>query len=304
MDIGNLDVTLHLGFPGSFSSYWQQLGRAGRAGKPSLSVLVCFESPLDQHILRHPEALFHSTPEAVSVSIDNDYILRAHLPCAARERVIGVRRCAYSASSGAAGPLLWPGCDNSGISPYQERAREEERRAAGSGGDTGAGFFPSGHENRPPDHCPAGPGMSNSDDDDSAVFGSGLVEAIRFLVGCGRLQLDENRTNADPTFCYFRCAPALINPQRDVSLRLTDPVSFSVMDVTRGPPETGLKLDTVPYSRAFFELFQGTPTLRGRLPARWHDQYILPSCLHCMRDPNCSQLPVYLFNTNHPTWTT
>ena len=144
--------------------------------------------------------------------------------------------------------------------------------------------------------------MSNIDDD-SAVFGSGLVDAIRFLVGCGRLQLDENRTSTDPTFCYFRCAPALMSPQRGVSLRLTDPVSFSVMDVTRGPPETGLKLDTVPYSRAFFELFQGTPTPRGRC---WHDGMIRtcgPAAWHCMRDPNCSQLPVYLFNTDHPTWT-
>ena len=259
MDIGDLDVTLHLGFPGSFSSYWQQLGRAGRTGEPSLSILVCFESPLDQYIIRHPETLFHSTPEAVSISIDNDYILRAHLPCAARERVIGVRRQTLAASGGAAGPLLWPDCDGSGI-PCQDGAG-----GSGIGAGSGGGFFPSGHENRPPDHCPAVFGMSSSEDD-SAVFGTGLVDAIRFLVGCGRLQLDGNRTRADPEFCYFRCAPSLSSPQMCASLRLIDPVSFSVMDATRGPPETGLKLDTVPYSRAFFELFEGTMSTRGHWP--------------------------------------
>ncbi|CAN0581456.1 unnamed protein product, partial [Ectocarpus sp. 12 AP-2014] len=42
VDIGELDVTLHLGFPGSVSSLRQQAGRAGRGGKDSLAIMVLF----------------------------------------------------------------------------------------------------------------------------------------------------------------------------------------------------------------------------------------------------------------------
>jgi len=52
VDVGNLDVTLHMGFPGAVSSLWQQAGRAGRAGRDSVAILVCFETPVDQHFAR------------------------------------------------------------------------------------------------------------------------------------------------------------------------------------------------------------------------------------------------------------
>jgi ATP-dependent helicase YprA (DUF1998 family) len=38
IDVGALDATLHLGFPGSVASLWQQAGRAGRREQPALSV--------------------------------------------------------------------------------------------------------------------------------------------------------------------------------------------------------------------------------------------------------------------------
>ncbi len=55
VDIGGLDLTLHLGFPGSIASLRQQAGRAGRRGGHSLALYVAFDGPLDQHFMRHPE---------------------------------------------------------------------------------------------------------------------------------------------------------------------------------------------------------------------------------------------------------
>ncbi|KAG5192905.1 P-loop containing nucleoside triphosphate hydrolase protein, partial [Tribonema minus] len=46
IDLGDLDVTIHLGYPGSVSSLWQQAGRAGRGGRNSLAILIMFDSPL------------------------------------------------------------------------------------------------------------------------------------------------------------------------------------------------------------------------------------------------------------------
>ena len=50
VDVGDLDLTLHLGFPGSVASLWQQAGRAGRREQASLSVYVAWDGPLDQYV--------------------------------------------------------------------------------------------------------------------------------------------------------------------------------------------------------------------------------------------------------------
>ena len=78
-------VTLHLGFPRSFSSLWQQAGRAGRSGRSSLSILVCHDSPVDQFFCRNPAVLLGSPPEPATLNPDNIHVLRGHLLCAAKE---------------------------------------------------------------------------------------------------------------------------------------------------------------------------------------------------------------------------
>ncbi|MDN5311102.1 MAG: box helicase protein [Thermoanaerobacteraceae bacterium] len=85
IDIGNLDVSIITGYPGSISSTWQQAGRAGRRAASSASILVASSSPLDQFIINHPDYFFESSPENGLINPDNLYILVSHIKCAAFE---------------------------------------------------------------------------------------------------------------------------------------------------------------------------------------------------------------------------
>ncbi|CAJ1388031.1 unnamed protein product [Effrenium voratum] len=88
IDIGRLDCTLSLGFPGSVSSLKQQFGRAGRAGHPGISFFVGFEDPIDQHFMRAPRELLARRAESVAVAPLNLAVLALQLPCLAAERAI------------------------------------------------------------------------------------------------------------------------------------------------------------------------------------------------------------------------
>lgn len=85
IDIGQLDVSVIAGYPGTISSTWQQAGRAGRRQTTSVSVMVASSAPLDQYIVEHPEFFFGKNPEHASVDSDNLPILMSHLKCAAFE---------------------------------------------------------------------------------------------------------------------------------------------------------------------------------------------------------------------------
>eukprot|EP00889_Picochlorum_renovo_P006033 jgi/Picre1/33063/NNA_008389.t1 len=79
IDIGGLDVTLHLGFQGTVASLWQQAGRAGRRNKKSLSVYVGWDGPLDQFFMSKPEELFGRTIESAQIDITNPQFLEMDL---------------------------------------------------------------------------------------------------------------------------------------------------------------------------------------------------------------------------------
>jgi DEAD/DEAH box helicase domain-containing protein len=85
IDIGGLDACVVAGFPGSFSSFWQQAGRAGRRAGGSLVILVASSSPLDQYLLRHPEYFMGRPPEKAALDADNPCVLADHVKCAAFE---------------------------------------------------------------------------------------------------------------------------------------------------------------------------------------------------------------------------
>ncbi|MBR4443869.1 MAG: DEAD/DEAH box helicase [Clostridia bacterium] len=85
IDIGQLDVCIICGYPGTIASTWQQAGRAGRRGGESLLILVGNSDPLDQYMMAHPDYFFGQSPESALVNPDNLYILINHFKCAAYE---------------------------------------------------------------------------------------------------------------------------------------------------------------------------------------------------------------------------
>lgn len=215
IDVGTLDATLHMGFPGTYSSLWQQAGRAGRSGRPSLSIMVCFESPIDQYFARHPAVLFHSPVEPALLDVNNAHILYSHLLCAAEE-------------------------------------------------------VPLNYTFGVPTHSAVVPGQLVSD---VTMWGDRYSELLQYLVEANKVVPNasngssrnptNNGINHHPTGTgnvesYYRCewrvaVKASKSRASTVSLRMIDPVTISILDDSRG----GVVIDSLGYSRAFFELFEG-----------------------------------------------
>ncbi|MFX1329826.1 MAG: DEAD/DEAH box helicase, partial [Promethearchaeota archaeon] len=58
IDIGSLDATISSGFPGTISSFRQQIGRSGRGTDLSISTLIPMQNPLDLFYIHNPDKLF------------------------------------------------------------------------------------------------------------------------------------------------------------------------------------------------------------------------------------------------------
>ncbi len=89
IDIGALECAILVGYPGSIASTWQQAGRAGRGGDPSLVFLVPHDSPIDQYMVQHPDYFFGRTPESAVVDPFNPHIVLSHIRSAAFELPVG-----------------------------------------------------------------------------------------------------------------------------------------------------------------------------------------------------------------------
>ncbi|MBN2284261.1 MAG: DEAD/DEAH box helicase [Deltaproteobacteria bacterium] len=85
IDIGDLEASLIVGYPGSIASTWQQSGRAGRRRGHSLSILMARSNPMDQFIVENPSYFFSRSPEHCRINPDNLLILLHHLKSAAFE---------------------------------------------------------------------------------------------------------------------------------------------------------------------------------------------------------------------------
>ena len=104
IDIGELDVAVITGYPGSIASIWQQAGRSGRRSGQSVALMVAGNNPLDQYICHHPRYLFGRSPEHALTNLNNLRIMVNHLLCAAYE--LPFRQDEPYGGFGPVGPLL------------------------------------------------------------------------------------------------------------------------------------------------------------------------------------------------------
>jgi len=86
IDVGQLDASIMVGYPGTIASLWQQAGRAGRSERSALSIMLAYDDPLDQFYCRHPEQLLSRSHERALCNPTNPYVLADHLICASHER--------------------------------------------------------------------------------------------------------------------------------------------------------------------------------------------------------------------------
>ncbi len=161
IDIGDLDASLLVGYPGTIASLWQQAGRAGRGTRHALTALIALDDPLDQYFMRHPHDLFGRPHEHALIDPANPYILEMHLPCAAYELPLS--------RGGEVGPDSLPASR-----PTPRRALPGRRTAPS----------PAPAFDRPQPPLP--PGLARGDDE--ALFGAGFVPAMIALEEAGEVE--------------------------------------------------------------------------------------------------------------------
>ncbi|OKY75928.1 MAG: DEAD/DEAH box helicase [Desulfobulbaceae bacterium DB1] len=139
IDIGNLDICILVGYPGSIMSTWQRGGRVGRRQRDSLVLLLAQEDALDQYFMRHPRDFFERPVEDAVLNPFNQVIMRRHLVCAAaevplsrNEPLLAVAQCLREAEDlTGSGELLLNAAGDTWFTNRKYPQREVDLRGSG-----------------------------------------------------------------------------------------------------------------------------------------------------------------------------
>ena len=115
IDIGKIDTTILVGYPGTRASFWQQTGRAGRSNRKSTSYLLLDNLPFDQYIAINPEWLFASSSENAVIDKDNLLIQLVHIRAAAAEIPLTLDDIALFPDLGETIPVLMRAHELNGV---------------------------------------------------------------------------------------------------------------------------------------------------------------------------------------------
>lgn len=85
IDIGDLDLCILVGYPGTVVATWQRAGRVGRSGQEAAIILIAGQDALDQYFMRNPNEFLNREAESAVINPFNQDIVKKHLLCAASE---------------------------------------------------------------------------------------------------------------------------------------------------------------------------------------------------------------------------
>lgn len=106
IDIGDLELAISCGFPGTKASFWQQIGRSGRRGDGAIGILILDVSPLDQYIAINTDWLIKSGVENAVIDKNNLFIQLAHVRAAAAELPLSLDDASVFPDLGEIVPVL------------------------------------------------------------------------------------------------------------------------------------------------------------------------------------------------------
>lgn len=106
IDIGDLELAISCGFPGTKASFWQQIGRSGRRGDGAVGILILDVSPLDQYIAINTDWLVKTGVENAVIDKNNLFIQLAHVRAAAAELPLSLDDASMFPDLGEIVPVL------------------------------------------------------------------------------------------------------------------------------------------------------------------------------------------------------